>query len=167
MQAVSQRTGFVTTINLLGSRRLFFGPKQELYRSEFLGWLWRGIVDLPNHPIALGMDIDAQFDALGIGGVLCFSVGGVGIGIGFCFHITSLGVAQFRSPANTHAIYKYFTPLGLRLAASPTKQKILGRWVEVTGDGDQRPNAKRTAAEKPFAIHRSKYQTVKNDLNFT
>jgi hypothetical protein len=28
----------------------------------------------------------------------------VGIGVGLCFHV-NLGVAWFRSPANTHAIY--------------------------------------------------------------
>jgi len=49
------------------------------------------------------MNVDAQLDALGFGGILwliCF----VGIGVGFVFNHTNLGVARFRSPANTHAI---------------------------------------------------------------
>jgi hypothetical protein len=50
------------------------------------------------------MHITAQFYALGLdGGFGCN--GGVGIGVGFVFHM-NLGVARFRSPANTHAIYR-------------------------------------------------------------
>jgi hypothetical protein len=30
----------------------------------------------------------------------------LGIGVGFVFYHTNLGVARFRSPANTHAIYQ-------------------------------------------------------------
>src|SRR5215472_10956692 len=108
MQTVAQRSGFVTTVNHLSLIELLLSPDQEVLGTELLRGLRGRIVDLPNDPITFGMNINAKFDALGFGSALCCSFF-VGIGVGFCFH-TNLGVARFRSPANTHAIY-FHSPL--------------------------------------------------------
>jgi hypothetical protein len=47
--------------------------------------------------------VPEQLFALPASGAVWFD-GLVGIGVGLCFH-NNLGVARFRSPANTHAIY--------------------------------------------------------------
>ena len=61
------------------------------------------MIQLPHDAIAVGMHVNAQLDPLGFDSCLCLSRE-VGIGVWFCFH-HNLGVARFRSPANTHAIY--------------------------------------------------------------
>lgn len=88
MQPVAKRTGFVATMNFLGLGELFPGPFQKGLGRELLGGLRSSVVHLADHPVALGMHVDAQLDALGFGEGLCWSCF-VGIGDGFCFfHIT-------------------------------------------------------------------------------
>ena len=87
VQAVAEGPGFITTVNFPGLGELFFGPLHELLRSEFLGGLGSGVIHLADHPVAVGMHVDAQLDAVGFGGGLCLSRV-VGIGVWFCFHIT-------------------------------------------------------------------------------
>jgi hypothetical protein len=103
-------------VNRLGLRDLLFGPEEKPFRRELLGGLRRGVVQLPDHPIAVGMNVDAQLDALGFGCGLCCSEC-VGIGVGFRFQ-KNLGVARFRSPANTHAIYLVGRPASSSFSSS-------------------------------------------------
>src|SRR5258708_39950445 len=97
MQTIPQRTGFVATVHLLGLLKLLLGPDQKILGRELLRRLRSGVVELPDHPIVVSMNIDAQLDALGFGHGLCFSRE---VGVGIWFH--KRGVALFRSPANTH-----------------------------------------------------------------
>src|SRR5262249_46690703 len=60
----------------------FFGPKQKVLGTEFLGRLRCGIINLPNDTIAFGVNVDAQLDPVGANRGLCFS----GLGIGAVFH---------------------------------------------------------------------------------
>ena len=82
MQAVAERPGFVTTVNGFGLFQLLFGPNQKIFGRELLRRLRRGVIQLPDHPIAIGVNVDAQLDALGFRRALCCFSHGVGIGIG-------------------------------------------------------------------------------------
>ena len=73
MQTVAQRTGFVAAVNLFGELELLLGPDQKILRSELLRRLRSCVVDLADHSKAVGMNIDAQLDALGFGCGPCFS----------------------------------------------------------------------------------------------
>ena len=62
MQAISQRPGFVTTVNFLGQRQLLFSPKHKCFGRKLLSRLRGGVIHLANHPVIVGMHIDAQLD---------------------------------------------------------------------------------------------------------
>ena len=83
MQTVAEGTGFVTAVDGFSLAELFCRPDKEILRRELLRGLWCSVVDLPDHPIAVGMNVDAQLDALGFECGLCWS--GL-VGIGVCFH---------------------------------------------------------------------------------
>jgi CheY-like chemotaxis protein len=83
VQTVAQRARFVAAVNLFGQVELLLGPGEKLLGLELLRRLGSGVVDLPDHPIAVGMNVDAQLDALGFGNGLCCSRT---VGIGVCFH---------------------------------------------------------------------------------
>ena len=56
---------FVATVNRFRLTELFFGPEQKIFGCELLSGLGCSVVDLPDHPIAVGVNIDAQLYALG------------------------------------------------------------------------------------------------------
>lgn len=62
MQAVAKGARLVTTINLLGQRRLFLGPLQKLAWAESLRRLGRTAIDLAHYHVAIQMHVDAQLD---------------------------------------------------------------------------------------------------------
>jgi hypothetical protein len=62
---------------------LLFGPDQKILRCELLRRLGSSVVELPNHPLAIGMNVDAELDALGLECGLCCNRS---VGIGVCFH---------------------------------------------------------------------------------
>ena len=64
MQTVAKGARLVTTVNLLGQRRLFLGPLQKLARAEPLRRLGRPAIDLAHHHVAIQMHVDAQLDDL-------------------------------------------------------------------------------------------------------
>jgi hypothetical protein len=105
VQAVAEGAGFVATANLFSLLQLLFCPNQKRLRRKLLGRLRSRVVDLSDHPITISVNVDPQLDALGFNNILCLSLV-LGIGVGFVFYHTNLGVARFRSPANTHAIYQ-------------------------------------------------------------
>lgn len=71
VQAVTQGAGLVTTVDLLGLRQLFARPRQKIIGRELLGRLRCGVVHLPDHPVAVGVNVYAELDALGFRQVLC------------------------------------------------------------------------------------------------
>ncbi len=83
MQAVAKGSGFVTAIDRFGLGELFGRPKQKILGRKLLRRLGSGVVELPDHPIAIGMNVDAELDALGFNDALCCT--GL-VGIGVCFH---------------------------------------------------------------------------------
>jgi hypothetical protein len=66
---------------------LLAGPDQKILRLELLGRLRGGVVDLSNHTVAVGVNVDAELDGLGFRQVLCGSEL-AGIGVRFGFHTT-------------------------------------------------------------------------------
>ena len=64
MQTVAKGARLVTTVNLLGQRRLFLGPLQKLARAEPLRRLGRTAIDLAHHHVAIQMHVDAQLNDL-------------------------------------------------------------------------------------------------------
>ena len=73
MQTVAQRPGFIATVYGFGLLQLLLSPNPKIFRGELLRGLRSGVVDLADHSIAVGMNIDAQLDALGFGRRLWFS----------------------------------------------------------------------------------------------
>src|ERR1019366_7225470 len=64
MQTVTKGARLVTTVNLLGQRRLFLGPLQKLGWAKSLRRLGRTAIDLAHHHVAIQMHVDAQLDDL-------------------------------------------------------------------------------------------------------
>lgn len=81
MEPVPQRPGFLTAVHRFALVQLLPGPDQKILGGELLGGLGSGVVQLPDHPVAVGMNVDAELDALGFASALCFSRR-MGIGIG-------------------------------------------------------------------------------------
>ena len=73
MQSVAKRAGLVATANLFRQFALLADPVQQVLSTETLSRLWSLAVDLTNHDLFLGMDIDAQQDHFRLlGGLLLF-----------------------------------------------------------------------------------------------
>lgn len=60
VQAVAERTGFIATVDRFSQRQLLFRPRQKLFGCELLCRLRSCVVQLPDYPIAVGVNIDAK-----------------------------------------------------------------------------------------------------------
>src|SRR5436305_438557 len=66
VQAVTKRTRFIATVDLLGQGQLGFDPDPEFGGREFLRRLGRAVVHNPHHDNALGVNVQAQLEGLGL-----------------------------------------------------------------------------------------------------
>ena len=66
MQAVTKRTRLIATVDLFGQGQLGSDPGQEFGGREFLRRLGRAVVQNPHDNDALGVNVQAQFEGLGL-----------------------------------------------------------------------------------------------------
>ena len=71
VELVAKRPRFLTAVDGLGLVELLAGPDQKLLGRELLGRLGGGVVDLANHTVAIGVNVNAELDGLGFCLVLC------------------------------------------------------------------------------------------------
>ncbi len=71
VQLVAKRPRFVTAVDFIGLLALLAGPDQKLLGRKLLGRLRGGVVDLANHTVAIGVNVNAELDGLGFRQVLC------------------------------------------------------------------------------------------------
>ena len=67
MQAVAERSGFITAMHLHGQRKLGFNPGQKLDRRELLGRLGRAIIQNAHDHDRVGVNVQSQFEGLQFG----------------------------------------------------------------------------------------------------
>jgi len=61
------KAGFIAGADFFSQLLLPGDPLHELFRSEALGRLWCGVIDLSHHHALPGVNVDAQFDYICFG----------------------------------------------------------------------------------------------------
>jgi hypothetical protein len=106
VQAVSERSGLVTREHFLGEHELLGHPQHKLRGREPLRRLGGAAIQDPHDDVATKMDVDTEFDRLGLG----WCVAGLGLRLGLLcgalgFVISHWGSDVLGFPAPDHPCY--------------------------------------------------------------